>query len=241
MVRSMTTIDQFLNKECDKIDPSCIDAYLDLSLDPLDPSKLVLDSSWGTDYLDLTPAVKDAETVTHLSLYPDNNPTDLMFCNEDGEAEHITGDALSRIISMTKLKDVSQTTNITNGDVYMYSSTTGKFEPFDLSGALGTINQNITNLGNRIDNLQGQINQLSTRIDNLQGQINTINSTLNTLQGEIDDINAVIAKPSGIPNDARIVWGNINLISDPSDTNNKSKGLFTHNTANDLYADEYFA
>lgn len=209
----MATIDQFYNNDCGKIDPSCVNAYLSISLDPLDSSKLILDSSWGKESLDLTPAVKKAETVTHLSLYPDDNPTDLMFCNEDGEAEHITGDALSHIISMTKLKDVDQDDSVSDGDVYVYNGETGKFEPFDLIQNLNEINQSITELG-------AQITQI---------------------QNAIDAINQVIAKPDNIPSSARIAWGNINLISDPTDTNNKGKGLFTHSTLEDLYADEYFA
>ena len=114
----MTSIDEFYRKECEKIDASDVNAYLELRLDDQDPTKLILDSSWGETSVNLTDAVKAAETVTHLSLVPDcDEPTSLQYDPERGDPDCITGDDLSRIISMTKLKDVDQNTPPTNGDV----------------------------------------------------------------------------------------------------------------------------
>ena len=64
----MTSSDDYYRKECAKIDARDVNAYLEFKLDDRDPSKLILENPWGDTSIDLTPAVKDAETVTHLSL-----------------------------------------------------------------------------------------------------------------------------------------------------------------------------
>lgn len=152
----MTSIDEFFRKECEKIDASDVNAYLELRLDDQDPKKLILDSSWGETSVDLTDAVKAAETVTHLSLVPDcDEPVSLQYDPERGDPDCITGDGLSRIISMTKLKDVDQNTPPENGDVYIYNN--GKWYTFNLqsfvdnvNNAIGNINASITQILNRI-------------------------------------------------------------------------------------------
>ena len=152
----MTSIDEYFRKECEKIDASDVNAYLELRLDDQDPKKLILDSSWGETSVDLTDAVKAAETVTHLSLVPScDEPVSLQYDPERGDPDCITGDDLSRIISMTKLKDVDQNTPPTNGDVYIYNN--GKWYTFNLqsfvdnvNNAIGNINASITQILNRI-------------------------------------------------------------------------------------------
>ena len=208
----MTSIDSFYRKECGKIDAArCVDAYLKLKLDEENPVNLILESSWETTEVDLTDAIKAGETLTHLFLSPDcGDPVSLQYNPERGEPDCIHGDDLSRIISMTKLKDVDQETAPQNGDVYIYRN--GKFYTFNLTDALADLEDR---LGDRITNL---LNQISA-------------------------INAVIAKPQGIPADTRIVWGNINLISDYTNNNVRDWGLFTHSidVSADIPNDEIFS
>ena len=54
----MTMLKEFNYKDCELIDAQLVNAYFDLSLDPADPTKLIFDNSWGTQTLDLTPAIK---------------------------------------------------------------------------------------------------------------------------------------------------------------------------------------
>ena len=147
----MSNIDDFYHKECGKIDSNCIDAYTDFHLDEDNPAGLCIETSWGGDCLDLTSIVKAAETVTSLELTPSNDPTCLSFNREDGQADCIHGDDLSRIISMTKLKDVDQSTAPANGDVYMYNN--GKWYTFNLQ-------QYMDNTAQTISNMQAAIRQL---------------------------------------------------------------------------------
>ena len=152
----MTNIDEFYHKDCEKIDANCINAYVDYHLDEENPAGLCVNTSWGGDCLDLTSIVKAAETVTSLELTPTENPTCLTFNREDGQADCIQGDDLSRIISMTKLKDVDQTTVPVNGDVYMYNN--GKFYTFNLQ-------QYMDDTANTINNMQAAIRQLQVLLN----------------------------------------------------------------------------
>ena len=193
----MTSKDSYYQKECNKIDANCINAYLELKLDDQDPSKLILDHSWGETSVDLEPAVKGAETVTHMYLSPAEDPVALQYDPERGEPDCIHGDDLSRIISLSLLKDVDQATKPVNGDVLIYRN--GKWYTFNLTAALNAINNRLT------------------------------------------AIEQILAKPSGIPNNTRLVWGNINLYSDYTNTNIRDWGLFTHSKNNNIPNDEYFA
>lgn len=218
----MSTIEDFNRiDDCNKIDPLCIDAYTDFELDPDNEAGLCLHTSWGGDCLDLTSIVKAAESCTTLYLSPEGDPNCLVYEPEEkcGDNICIHGDDLSRIISMTKLKDVDQTSQIGNGGVYVYNSTTGKFEPYNLV-------QQITNINNAIQN---------------------INAAITNLQGRVANIEAILTPPANIPNDARVLWGNINILSDynavvdgsgTATTLNRAHGVYGHDANVDIAYDE---
>lgn len=211
----MTNIDEFNRRECDKIDSNCVNAYVKFKLDPNNATGLCLDTSWGGDCLDLKDVVKAAETVTSLELSPADDPNCLVFNREDGQADCIHGDDLSRIISMTKLKDVDQTTAPTNGDVYIYRD--GKFYTFNLQ-------QYMDDTANTINNMQAAIRQLQVLLNYWQ-------------------------VPEDLPENAKIMLGNINLYSDTNAVINsdgtvqsldKSNGIYGHDLDVDRTQDEIF-
>lgn len=193
----MTSKDSYYQKECNKIDASCINAYLKFKLDDQDPSRLILENSWEDTDIDLEPAVKDAETLTHLFLSPEEDPEALQYNPERGEPDCIHGDDLSRIISLSLLKDVDQNTAPVNGDVLIYRN--GKWYTFNLTAALSAIT-------NRLDAIE------------------------NTLE-----------KPEGTPANTRLVWGNINLYSDYTNSNIRNWGFYTHSMSTNIPNDEFFA
>ena len=211
----MSNIDEFYHKDCEKIDANCINAYVDYHLDEENPAGLCVNTSWGGNCLDLTSIVKAAETVTSLELTPTENPTCLTFNREDGQADCIHGDDLSRIISMTKLKDVDQTTPPVNGDVYIYKN--GKFYTFNLQ-------QYMDDTANTINNMQAAIRQLQVLLNYWQ-------------------------VPEGLPANAKIMLGNINLYSDTNavinsdgtvQSLNKNNGIYGHDLDIDRAQDEIF-
>lgn len=215
----MTSVDEFNHSECCKVDSNCVNAYTDFHLDPDNPTGLCIETSWGGGCLDLASIVKAGETVTSLELTPADDPTCLSFNREDGQADCIHGDDLSRIISMTKLKDVDQATAPVNGDVYMYNN--GKWYAFNLQNF-------ITSTNNTIGNLQAAITQI---------------------QNQIAPILARWQLPDGVPNSAKILLGNINLYSDTgavinssgaATTLDKTHGIYGHSLNTDLAQDEIF-
>lgn len=216
---SMTNIDDFYRKECQKIDADCIDAYVDYHLDEEDPAGLCVETSWGGDCLDLTPIVKAAETVTTLHLSPEEDPNCLVYEREDGQSDCIHGDDLSRIISMTKLKDVDQGTAPVNGDVYIYRD--GKFYTFNLQQYMDDTAQTINNINAAITQIRNQIAPIINRWQ----------------------------LPNQVPDDAKIMLGNINLYSDTGAVINssgtatsldKSHGIYGHDLNTDKAQDEIF-
>lgn len=221
----MSTIADFNRiEDCNKIDPLCINAYTDFELDPDSDTGLCLHTPWGGDCLDLTSIVKAAETCTTLYLSPEENPNCLVYEPEEkcGDNICIHGDDLSRIISMTKLKDVDQDTAPTDGSVYMYNGQTGMFEPFDLKNF-------VTNTNTAIQN---------------------INAAIANWQSRIENVEAKLTPPSDAPLDVKVVFGNINEYSDPNvvisegsgtvTTLDKTHGLYTHTLASNAYGDEIF-
>lgn len=221
----MTTIDNFNRIEsCNKLDSLCINAYTDFELDPDNDTGLCLHTPWGGDCLDLTNIVKAAETCTTLYLSPDENPNCLVYEPEEkcGDNICIHGDDLSRIISMTKLKDVDQETQIGNGEAYLYNSTTGKFEPFGIV----------------------------TSINNLNTAIQNINAAISNLANRVSAIEQKLTPPTDAPENVSLVFGNINEYSDPNvvisegsgtvTTLDKTHGLYTHTLASNAYGDEIF-
>ena len=216
---SMTNIDEFYRKECQKIDANCIDAYVDYHLDEENPAGLCVETSWGGDCLDLTPIVKAAETVTTLHLSPEEDPNCLVYEREDGQSDCITGDELSRIISMTKLKDVDQGTAPANGDVYIYRN--GKFYTFNLQQYIDDTAQTISNINAAITQIRNQIAPIINRWQ----------------------------LPNQVPDDAKIMLGNINLYSDTgavitssgtATSLDKSHGIYGHDLNTDKAQDEIF-
>ena len=198
--------------ECEKIDALDVAAYFDLSLDPENPTGIIFESSWGEIKLDLKSIVKAGETITHLELAPEDNPTVIRYQNEAGDYECITGDELSRIISLHLLKDVDQTTPPSDGITYVYNGTTNLFEPYDIKTA-------ITNLNTYLGRLEAEITSIKNRLTDIE--------------------NLIPFYPSD--KTMKLSRSNINLISDPTNTNDKTYGIFSHDTSVDQFADEYFS
>lgn len=219
----MSTIADFNRiEDCNKIDPLCIDAYTDFDFDAENNTGICLHTPWGGGCLDLEGIVKTAETLTTLYLSPEENPNCLIYEPERGDNICIHGDDLSRIISMTKLKDVTQTTQISNGDVYVYNSTTNLFEPYDLLTTVSNINTAIQNINAAISNLTNRVSVLEQKL----------------------------TPPADAPDNVKVVFGNINEYSDPNvvisegsgtvTTLDKTHGLYTHTLASNAYGDEIF-
>ena len=203
-----TPIEDFNRKECCLIPGAKVNAYVDISLDPENPTGIILDSTWGTIKLDLLSIVKAGETVTHLRL----TDTGLCYEREDGETEFISGDDLSRVISMRLLKDVDQTTPPSDGIVYMYNDNTNLFEPYDLKTFVDTTNHAIQVINARIQQVENRVSAIENAIYNWDGDKNT-----------------------------KIPRGNINVYGDIGNTQNHDWGIFSHDKNSNITNDLYFS
>lgn len=215
----MSTVADFNRiEDCDKIDANCIDAFSEMTLNE---GILCVETSWGKQCVDLEPVVKALESCTTLYLSPDDNPNCLVYEPEEkcGDNICIHGDDLSRIISMTKLKDVDQETPIDDGNVYIYNTETNLFEPYDLK----------------------------TFVTNTNVAIQNINAAISNLQNRVSAIEEKITPPEGTPDTARIVHGTINIYGDYGAVVNgsgvatsldKTHGLYSHSLNTDAVDDQ---
>jgi len=249
----MTSLEEFNYKDCELIDAQQVNAYFDLSLDELDPTKLIFDSSWSTQTLDLTPAIKAGETVTHLMLDPSTSPVYLRYDNEAGDSECIHGDDLSRIISMKYLKDVDQTTGPVAGDVYMYNSD-GTFHTYPLASTVSGINDRLTSLEGRATSLENRMSLAENNISALNTTVNSHETRIHNLENRMtaaeDNITAISNRVKAIE-DAIFNWasdkntkiprGNINVYGDINNNDNHANGIFTHATDSNITNDLYFS
>lgn len=218
----MSTVTDFNRiDDCNKIDAQCVNAYVDFGFDPDSDTGICLHTSWGGMCLDLTEIVKNAESCTTLYLSPDDNPNCLVYEPEENCGDNICihGDDLSRIISMTKLKDVNQDTAPTDGSVYIYNGQTGLFEPYDIK----------------------------TFITNTNTAIQNINAAISNWQSRIENVEQKLVPPANTPEDARVLFGNINILSDygavvnssgVATTLDRTHGVYGHDANVDLAYDE---
>lgn len=208
----MTSIADFNRiDDCDKISADCIDA--EIRFEQTDDTTVCLYTSWGDHCIDFSEIVKNAETCTTLYLSPEENPNCLVYEPECGDNICITGDELSRIISMTKLKDVDQGTAPVSGDVYIYNGTTNKFEPFNLTNYITNNNIAMTNLSNQIQQI---LNKLTPPAD-APANVSLCWGNIN----EYSDPEVVVSEGSGTIT-----------------TLNKNHGLYTHELNTNRYGDE---
>ena len=216
----MSTIADF-NKidDCDKIDPLCIDAFSEVTLD--EEGVLCVETSWDKQCVELAPVVKAFESCTTLYLSPEEDPNCLVYEKEErcGDNDCIHGDDLSRIISLTKLKDVTQEASPANGDTYIFNSETNLFEPYPLVETIGAI---------------------QTAVQNIQ-------QTLINHGNRIQIIEDAIRPPEGAPDNARIVHGTINIYGDANavidnsgnaTSLNKNYGLYSHSLNTNVNNDQ---
>lgn len=255
----MTSIDEFITTPCPKIDAWDVAAYFELGLDPIDTATLKLDTSWGCTAVDLTPAVKVAETITHLFITPEGS---LQFNREDygregvedGGVDCITGNELSRIISMQLLKDVDQTQKVKDGMVYMWDGIANLFEPYDLKAFVNQTNDTLESHGAAIDTLQSsvasiqntlalltkRVSNLETRLTKLEDRVTTVESDLNSLKGRVSAIEGAIYN-WGTDKSTPLARGTINVYGGTENAVDKGRGIYTHNPNNNVTGDQYFA
>lgn len=207
----MSSIEDFNRiEDCNKINPDCVDGEFDFEWDG--DTTLCFHTSWGDKCFDFDELIKNGETCTTLKLTPEEKPNCIQYQAECGETYCITGDELSRIISMHLLKDVKQG-ELNNGDVYMWNSETNQFEPFNLQGFVDNVNNTLTNLNQTINSLKAKLTPPEGAPDNVKVVFGNIN--------DYSDPNVQINEGSGTVT-----------------TLDKNHGLYSHALKDNYYADQ---
>lgn len=230
-----TPITSFNRKECELIPGAKVAAYVELSLDPENPTGVILDSTWGESKVDLTTVVKAGETITRLYLAPETGaPQGICYEKEDGTTDYISGDELSRIVSLQLLKDVDQTTSPTDGIVYQFDENTSLFEPYDLKTF---VNNTTLALGR----LQTQITAINNKLTELEDALDALTETVNNHSSRLTTIEAKLTPPTNAPNNVSVAFGNVNAYGDITSTNRKDSGIYTHDPNVDKTNDLMFS
>lgn len=216
----MTSIADFNRYECDLIPGAKVNAYVTPKLNPLNTSELIIDSTWGEGAVDLTPAVKFTETVTHFKLSPEDTPLYLEFDNEAGDRECIYGDDLAKIIPVMKLKDVDDSEEPSGGDALVFDGDTEKFVLFPLLATLES---------------------LDTRLTAAEATLQNVQITLANIQSVVNQILTKLTPPADAPSDVKVAFSNMNLYSDSTNNNLKTSGIYSHLLSEDRINDERFA
>lgn len=221
-----TPIENFNRKECDLIPGIKVNAYTDLYLDPENPTGIILDTTWGESKVDLKSVVKAGETITRLYLAPETGePEGLCYEKEDGTTDYIHGDELSRIISMTLLKDVDQEVEPTTGDVYMYNAN-NLFSPYNLQAFIDATNTTLQRHAEAIEALQTQVASLQLQINNISGRLQTIENAIPLWDTD---------------KSTKIARGTINIYGDVSNSMSKADAIFTHDKSINKVNDQMFS
>lgn len=188
-----TRITDFNYKDCEKIDGRQVNAYVDAHLNKENPVELDIETTWGDSAVDLTDAVKAAETVTKMEL----GSNAISYIAEDGHVDCIYGDDLSRIISLHLLKDVDQTTPPADGDVYIYDGNKEQFVTFNLKTFMNNLSDNLTNINALLNSLRSRavtLEEKTTPPDNVPDGVNIAFGNINNYA----DSTANDLKTSGI-------------------------------------------
>lgn len=234
-------MNDFNKQECKPfIDPLDVNAYFSFMTSDNEPTTFYLDNSWGCTGINIGPLIKNGETITHLFLTPEQEPTALQYNREDYGRELvpnsgidcIPGNQLSRIVSTQLLKDVNQTTNpIKGGGVYMFNADSNMFEPYDLQTFVNNTNATLADHTARINRLEQDLAALVEHVDQLEI---FFRRWLNSIEDRI-------APPAGCPSNARIMHGNINTYSDYTNSGSRQWGHFSHSLSTTIPNDMQFS
>lgn len=237
-----TNIEQFNTNDCYKIPGAKVDAFFDLWLDDLVHTDLHWDCTWGEGTVDLTPAIKAGETVTHLSIDNDTNgiPTYLRFDREDGEADCIDGADLSRIIYLQRLKDVSQVIPPRDGDTYWFNEDTNLFENFPLKEFVNEVHDRLDKAEADIITNRGDINVLKEDMRVAKIDIANLKDRMRVVEDKVAAIEAAIYNWAN-DKTTKIPRSNINIYGDVSNTNNHNSGVFSHDKNTNIRNDLFFS
>lgn len=194
------------------------------------PHCVQLVDSIGNQVFDMLPVIQGGETDTSLVLIPETERL-RYYPEEYTRTEGASGcfydicmDDLAALIDLGDLRDVN-TEGQSNGDTVVYNSTTGMYELFNLTDALGDINTRIDNLTEIVEGQGDDISDIYNKLAEHDRKLNQLFQITSNLQDALDTLAARVKAIE----DAIYDWTNDKTTKIPRATINATSGGYTSN------------
>ena len=196
------------------------------------PTSIGVYSSWGDSDIDLKRIVQLSETNTHIELNKTDRSLDYyqeLWLSSEGHQGCINEICLVDVFALMHLNEIGdvKVPNPHSGETIIYNEVTKAWEPYDLVGKIGDLQDQIDDINQDLEDFHEDFNNFQTHVQN---QFTQVNAQINALGDRISAIENAIYNWAN-DKTTKIARGNINITSGATSS---SKGIFTHNgQAND--------
>lgn len=196
------------------------------------PTSIGVYSSWGDSDIDLKRIVQLSETNTHIELNKTDRTLDYyqeLWLSSNGHQGCINEICLVDVFALMHLNEIGdvKVPNPHTGETVVYNEETKVWEPYDLVGEIGHLQDQIDVINQDLADFHEDFNNFQTQVQN---QFTKVNTQINSLGDRLSAIEGAIYNWAKDKN-TKIARGNINITSGDTDSN---KGIFTHDgQAND--------
>ena len=196
------------------------------------PTSIGVYSSWGDSDIDLKRIVQLSETNTHIELNKTDRSLDYyqeLWLSSEGHQGCINEICLVDVFALMHLNEIGdvKVPNPHSGETIIYNEVTKAWEPYDLVGKIGNLQDQIDDINQDLEDFHEDFNNFQTHVQN---QFTQVNAQINALGDRISAIENAIYNWAN-DKTTKIARGNINITSGATTS---SKGIFTHDgQAND--------
>ena len=196
------------------------------------PTSIGIYSSFGDSDIDLKRIVQLSETNTHIELNKTDRSLDYyqeLWLSSEGHQGCINEICLVDVFALMHLNEIGdvKVPNPHSGETIIYNEVTNSWEPYDLVGNIGNLQDQIDDINQDLEDFHETFNSFQSHVQN---QFVQVNAQINALGDRISAIENAIYNWAN-DKTTKIARGNINITSGNTDSN---KGIFTHDgQAND--------
>ena len=214
--------------ECDSLQSN----YVRIGFVEGKPTSIGVYSSFGDSDIDLKRIVQLSETNTHIELNRTDRSLDYyqeLWLSSEGHQGCINEICLVDVFALMHLNEIGdvKVPNPHSGETIIYNEVTKAWEPYDLVGKIGNLQDQIDDINQDLEDFHEDFNNFQTHVQN---QFTQVNAQINSLGDRLSAIENAIYNWAN-DKTTKIARGNINIYSGAT---NSSKGIFTHDgNAND--------
>lgn len=196
------------------------------------PTSIGVYSSWGDSDIDLKRIVQLSETNTHIELNKTDRSLDYyqeLWLSSEGHQGCINEICLVDVFALMHLNEIGdvKVPNPHSGETIIYNEATKSWEPYDLVGEIGNLQDQIDVINEDLRDFHETFNSFQSHVQN---QFVQVNNQINALGDRLSAIENAIYNWAN-DKTTKIARGNINITSGATTS---SKGIFTHDgQAND--------